>query len=321
MSLPLGYCSDGTLPSRFALFLRYVGRSASTIQLYVDAVTAWLAYQGQQQAAGFDADTALLHFVATRRDAVAPATVNIEVKGLRAYFRWLEISEPNAWRPTTLPKLRKVPPRVVRALTDAEIGMLLATPDLATYVGLRDHLIIATLYQCGLRAGELVNLQLGSVRLDGFLLVQGKGSKERLVPFGAGWYGLLETYLRGRAAMRPGKRSALFLTAQGRPLRDARSVWVIVNRYARRALGVGCGYMRLETATGGKPWQGHYPHLLRASFATELYKNGCNLVAISQMLGHENLSTTAHYIGMDLRELQAAASRHPRAVRVGAVTS
>ncbi len=313
MSLPLGYCSDGTLPSRFALFLRYVGRSASTIQLYVDAVRAWLAFEATARADGQSEETSLQRFVATRRDTVAAATVNVDVKALRAYFRWLEISAPQAWRPVELPRLRRVPPRLVRALSDGEVGMLLAAPDLTTFVGLRDHLIIATLYQCGLRAGELVNLQVGSVRLDGMLLVQGKGQRERLVPFGAGWHGLFETYLRGRASLRAGKKAALFLTQQGRPLRDARSVWVIVNRYARQAPGLGCGYAHLSATTGGKPWSGHYPHLLRASFATELVRNGCSLVAVSQMLGHADMSTTARYIGVDLSDLRRAAAHHPRA--------
>src|SRR5690606_14163058 len=103
MSLPLGYCSDGTLPSRFAMFLRYLGRSQSTIQLYVDAVRAWLLFESEQLAAAAEPEMALLRFVAARRDAVAPATVNIEIKGLRAYFRWLEMCEPEAWRPRTLP--------------------------------------------------------------------------------------------------------------------------------------------------------------------------------------------------------------------------
>lgn len=315
MSLPLGYCSDGSLPSRFALFLRTVGRSPATLQLYVDSLRGYMAYRDQALADGHDQAAALQRWLATRRDAVRASTVNIDIKALRAYFRWLEIIGSDEWRPLVLPKQRKVPTRTVRALSDAEVGLLLAAPDLTTFVGLRDHVIIATLYQCGLRAGELVNLQLGSVRLDGFLYVQGKGGKDRLVPYGGGWHGLLETYLRGRSTTKPGKRNALFLTSQGQPLRDARSVWVIVNRYARKALGIGCGYARIEATTGGRPWTGHYPHLLRASFATELHRRGVNLIALSQLLGHSDASTTAHYIGIDLEQLRSAVSHHPRAIK------
>lgn len=315
MSLPLGYCSDGSLPSRFALFLRTVGRSPATVQLYNDSVRAYLAFAVAALADGHDHAAALQRWLATRRDAVRPSTVNIDIKALRAYYRWLEIIGADEWRPLVLPKQRKVPTSTVRALSDAEIGILLAAPDLTTFVGLRDHVIIATLYQCGLRAGELVNLQLGSVRLDGLLYVQGKGGKDRLVPYGGGWHGLLTTYLSSRSTTKPGKRNALFLTRHGRQLRDARSVWVIVNRYARKALGIGCGYARLEAATGGRPWSGHYPHLLRASFATELNKNGVNLIALAQLLGHSDVSTTARYLNVDFATLKKAMSHHPRAER------
>ncbi len=200
------------------------------------------------------------------------------------------------------------------ALSDAEVGLLLAQPDMSTFVGLRDHLIIATLYQCGLRASELAQLQLGSVRLDGYLYVQGKGGRDRLVPFGGAWEGLLESYLRQRATVGAGKRAALFVTRYGKPLCDGRAVWVIINRYARKALGTACGADRIRPGTG-KPWTGHYPHQLRYAFATELQRSGCNLGAISQMLGHADLSTTARYLGVDLAMLRQAASHHPRTLR------
>src|SRR5690606_12368001 len=143
-------------------------------------------------------------------------------------------------------------------------------PDLSTFVGFRDHVIMATLYQCGLRAGELARLGLGDVLPDGLLYVHGKGGRDRLVPYGGPGRALLEQYLQRRACTRPGKRSALFVTVHGRPLGGARAVWVIVNRYARRALGLAAGYGRLDAAARGRPWRGHYPHQLRAAFATEL---------------------------------------------------
>lgn len=123
------------------------------------------------------------------------------------------------------------------------------------------------------------------------------------------------SYLRLRQTVRPGKKAALWLTQHGKPFTRPRAVWVVVNRYARDALGLACGYGRLEAAVRRTPWQGHYPHLLRASFATELHRRGCNIAAVSDMLGHANLATTALYLGVDLAQLREAIGHHPRAVR------
>ena len=318
MTLIRGYVISAPLREAFETYLHAMRRSPATSRAYLAVVDRWLRACGD---AGMGDDETMLRYLKIRRDRVGQASMNMEISALKAWFRWLRIALPAAWQPTTYPRQRKLPPRVVRALTDAEVGILLAAPDLTTFVGLRDHVIMATLYQCGLRASELATLELGSVRLDGYLLVRGKGNKDRLVPYGGAWHGLVETYLRQRSTTGPGKRSALFVTSRGKALRNGRSVWVIVNRYARAALGTACGYTRLERTTGGRPWQGHYPHLLRASFATELHRNGVNIMAVSQLLGHADVKTTAHYVGADLDQLRAAVGHHPRASRVSTVAS
>lgn len=295
----------------YGRFLRVCGRSPKTVLAYTAVVARFLPVQEDGHA-----DDPVRRYLRARSGVLSPNSVNMEISALRSWFAWRHMVDPAGWQPSGWPRMRRRPERLVRALDDHEVGVLLAAPDLSTLVGLRDHLIMATLYQCGLRASELVGLRLNDVLVDGLLHVHGKGNKSRLVPFGGAWHGLLETYLQRRAAQRPGKRSALFVTKDGRALRDGRSVWVIVNRYARRSLGVGCGFSRLEAHTRGKPWQGHYPHLLRASFATELMKNGLDLFAIAQMLGHDNIDTTSRYLGVDIAHLRAAAAHHPRAKRV-----
>lgn len=296
------------------MFLRMMGRSPATVRAYTAVLRRYLAYA---EGSPLSDEATLVRYLATRRDKVSQASMNIEANGLRAWFRWKTLADPEGWRPLVLPKTRRPPPRIVRALSDAEVGMLLAAPDLTTFVGLRDHVIMATLYQCGLRASELANLELGSVLPDGMLYVRGKGGRDRLVPYGQAWHGLLESYLRMRVTVRPGKRAALFVTRHGHQLRDGRAVWVIVSRYARRTLGLHCGYTRLEKAGTGRPWQGHYPHLLRASFATELYRRGVDLMAIANMLGHADVATTAYYLGADIEHLRSAVACHPRARRSG----
>lgn len=306
------YCSppSGAVED-FRWYLRGMGRSAATVRDYGGTAARFLLF-AERVPAELDP---VLRYVASRRERLAPATLKRELAALRCWFGWRRMVDARAWAPVDWPVTRPVLRRPVMALSDAEVGLLLAQPDLSTFVGLRDHLIMATLYQCGLRAGELARLQLGSVRLDGLLYVQGKGGRDRLVPFGAAWHGLVEAYVRQRASVGAGKRAALFVTRFGRPLRDGRSVWVIVNRYARKALGIACGADRIRPGTG-RPWTGHYPHQLRYAFATELQRSGCNLMAISQMLGHASIETTTRYLGIDMATLKQAASHHPRARRV-----
>ena len=303
------------LRERFEVFLRAMGLSAATQRAYLAAVDRYLAFAGPDTP---DAErpAELTRFLATRRLTVRQATINMDLTALAAWFRWLAIAAPEDWRPVQLPRRKRPPPRLVRALSDAEVGLLLAAPDLTTFVGMRDHFAMATLYQCGLRASELASLQIGSVLPDGYLLVTGKGGHERLVPYGERWHGLFEAYMRVRQTVRPGKRSVLLVNRYGRGLRDGRSVWVIVNRHARRALGLQCGFHRLEKAYSTRPWTGHYPHLLRASFATELMRRGVNLMAIAQMLGHADVATTQYYLGVDIEHLRQAVALHPRAKRV-----
>lgn len=302
------------LRERFEVFLRAMGLSAATRRAYLSAVDRYLAF-AVPDTPDAERTAELTRFLATRRRTVSQATINMDLTALTAWFRWMEIAAPDDWRPVKLPRRRRPPARLVRALSDAEVGLLLAAPDLTTFVGLRDHFAIATLYQCGLRASELAGLQIGSVLPDGYLLVLGKGGDERLVPYGESWRGLFEGYMRMRQTVRPGKRSALFVTRHGRALRDGRSVWVIVNRYARRALGLHCGFTRLEKSYCTRPWTGHYPHMLRASFATELMRRGVDLMAIAQMLGHADVATTQYYLGVDIGHLRKAVAVHPRAKR------
>jgi site-specific recombinase XerD len=302
----------GRLCEQVAVFLMVMGRSRATVRAYGSTVARYAAFAERVPIA----EDPVLRYLAWRRKTIGQGSINLEASALRTWFQWLRMAQPEAWQPTSWPRQRRPPERVVRALSDDEVGRLLAAPDLSTFVGLRDHVIMATLYQCGLRASELVTLELGSILLDGYLFVRGKGGTDRLVPFGGSWYGLMDTYLRQRGTARPGKGNALFVTRHGKGLRDGRSVWVIVNRYARRALGTACGYARLDKARRSTPWQGHYPHLLRASFATELHRRGMDLSALSQLLGHADADTTARYLGVDIRQLRAAAACHPRALRV-----
>lgn len=305
----------GEYRSLFAWHLRALGRSEATVRAYDAVVARYLRVAGDAGVGDPARDDPVRRYLRARSERLAPASMHIEISGLRSWFRFLRQVDPLAWQPGGWPRMRRPPRRLPRALSDAEVGVLLAAPDVRTFVGLRDHFAMATLYQCGLRAGELAALETRDVRVDGYLEVRGKGGRERLVPYGGAWAALHAEYLRQRSATGAGRQRALLVTRHGKPLAGGRAVWRIVSRYARACLGLSCGYGRLEAAALGRPWQGHYPHLLRAACASELMRRGMDILAIGQLLGHEAPSSTEHYLAVDLEHLRAAAARHPRARR------
>jgi len=182
------------------------------------------------------------------------------------------------------------------------VARLVESPDAGTDGGKRDRAILELLYAAGIRVGELVGLNLGDVRLqEGLLHVLGKGSKERVVPFGRKAGEAMAAYLRVRArapARAPqSDLEAVFLNARGGRL-TARSVWNIVDRY------VGQLAERLRV----------HPHTLRHTFATHMLSAGADLRTIQELLGHESLSTTQKYTHVSVEQLiRVYESSHPRA--------
>lgn len=297
---------------RFARYLAGVRRSPHTQRLYLGAVRRWLAAGGEP---GHVDGLVLGRYLAARRAAVAVNTVNLDLKGLRAFYRLQrdcgDASDADLAR---LPRQRKAPTRMPRWLTDAQVGEVLAACPLDTFIGLRDYAMLLTLYVTGLRASELIGMELGDLVDGDLLFVRGKGGKHRYLPLGEALAGVLAGYLHARSTRRPGKRNAFWLRADALPLRSGRSAWEIVSKRIWQALGRRAGLHCI--GRGGKPWSGHYPHALRASFATALLHRGMPITAIAQLMGHADVATTAHYLGVDLEHLRSASACHPRAKRL-----
>lgn len=303
--------ADQAAVERFARYLAGMGRSPNTRRLYLAAVQRWLTAGGH---AGHVDCALLARYLAGRRERCATATVNMDVKALRAFYR-LQVACGDATSADVrrLPRLRRVPVRAPRWLSDAQVGEVLAACPLDAFVGVRDYAIVLTLYTTGLRASELASMTLGSFIDDAEIFAVGKGGHPRYVPTGAPLAGILNGYLHARSRLRPGKRSAFWLRSDGKPLRNGRSIWEIVSKRCWQALGLRSGLHQVRRV--GKPWQGHYPHALRASFATALLHRGTPITAIAQLMGHRDVATTAHYLGVDLEHLRRAAACHPRAKR------
>lgn len=287
--------------------------SEATRRVYGSAVRAWMLAGGEP---GHVDPDCLARYLARRRRDVSQAAINIDIKALKSFYRLqvaLDACAPGDLG--TIPRQRKPPERVPRTLDADQFAQVLAAIDLDTFVGIRDLTIVRTLYETGLRAGELARLETSHLLPDGVIYVhRGKGGVDRYIPITESTQALLQGYLIARASTRPGKRLALWVRDDGLPLKNGRSIWGIVSRRVWSALHSRAGFARVQRLAGGRPWQGHYPHELRASYATRLMERGMPIHAIQQLLGHANLATTAQYLAVDVEQLRRAISVHPRAL-------
>jgi integrase/recombinase XerC len=235
----------------------------------------------------------------------ARASIARRVFELRAFGDYLLRNE--AWTQNLFRRIYapRIPRRLPRYLTEAEVTLLLATPDLSSPKGIRDRAILETFYAAGVRVGELVSLDMRDVDLGaGEVRVIGKGNKERIVLLGKPAVNALRVYFdTGRPALlsERGMVNALFLNRFGGRL-SARSVDEIV-----RTSGVAAGIEQTVT-----------PHLLRHTFATHLLNGGADLRVVQELLGHENLATTQIYANVTQQRAREIYLRaHPRSAEPG----
>lgn len=297
--------------AQFRALLAVMGRSVMTQRVYVGVVRRWLHAGG---APGHLDAVVCSAWLAARRRAVSTASVNTDIKALRAFYRGQAACGQCAkGEDAKLPQLRHLPDRLVRYLTLDQVADVLAMPDISTWCGFRDHVLLRVLFETGLRSGEITRLGMGDVLPDGMVFVhRGKGGRDRYVPITQDMQALIAHWIDRRRISRPGKRAALFLSHRGKPL-SQRTVWHIVDKHTRAALGRAIGIVHMVGS--GRPWQGQYPHLLRASIATAWHQRGMPVTAIAELLGHSSIATTAHYVAVDLEQLRKAIACHPRSAR------
>ncbi|MCW5620390.1 MAG: site-specific tyrosine recombinase XerD [Burkholderiales bacterium] len=242
----------------------------------------------------------LLRYLTSRYTAKAKSSSTARLlSSLRRYYGHLV----REGRRDSDPTQDITPPKRVRhlpgTLTEADVEVLLATPDPHQLLGLRDKAMLELLYASGLRVSELVLLSLTQLSQDmGVVRVLGKGAKERLVPVGDEALHWIRQYLRqGRPLLLAGRSSdALFLTARAEPM-TRQAFWQLIKRYALRAGIAG-------TIS---------PHTLRHAFATHLLNHGADLRVVQMLLGHADISTTQIYTHVARERLkQLHARHHPR---------
>lgn len=230
---------------------------------------------------------------------LAPSTIRRAQSALRTYFSFLLGEGVVEDDPTERIESPRVGRRLPEVLTRDEVLALLEAPEVDHSLYWRDRAILELLYATGVRVSELVDLPLTALDLEeGFCSVFGKGSKERLVPVGRQARAALERYLREvRPRLDRGEgQGAVFLSHFGRPL-SRMSVWKLVKEAAERA-----GIDKKVS-----------PHTLRHTFATHLLEGGADLVAVQELLGHADISTTQIYTHLDREYLRDVHRRfHPR---------
>jgi len=241
----------------------------------------------------------LLGYMSARHAATRATTANRRLTVFKRFFRWALREHLCTADPTLKLLAARQPMRVPKTLSEAQVEALLAAPDPETPLGLRDRAMIELMYASGLRVSELVGLKTVHVGLnEGALRVTGKGSKERMVPFGEEAHGWIRRYLAdARSAILQGQVSdALFVTARGSAM-TRQMFWILVKRHARRA-GIQVPLS---------------PHTLRHAFATHLLNHGADLRAVQMLLGHADISTTTIYTHVARERLrQLHARHHPR---------
>jgi integrase/recombinase XerD len=278
------------------------GLSKNTLAAYrrdLSLYAAWLLAQGLAGGlldATREAD--LNAYFAFKHEASKATSANRRLTVLKRYFRWALRERRLAEDPTLKLQSARQAWRVPKTMSEAQVDALLAAPD-DSPLGLRDKAMLELLYASGLRVSELVNLKTYHLGMnDGVLRVMGKGSKERLVPFGQVARDSITAYL---AAARPDilggqQTDDLFVTARGSAMSRV-MFWMLVKKYARVA-GIHAPLS---------------PHTLRHAFATHLLNHGADLRAVQMLLGHADISTTTIYTHVARERLKSLhAQHHPR---------
>ena len=283
--------------------------SANTAEAYVRDVAKLLAHLAQLDQPIHPLDVHLddlEHFLAALHDQhITPRSQARILSGIRSFYQYLVLDGYLEADPSLLLESPKIGMHLPEVLSVEEIDRLVEVIDMSKREGQRNRAIIETLYSCGLRVSEACDLKLSDLYFaEGFIKVEGKGSKQRLVPISERAIAEIVAYLTDRAdiAIKPGHEDYLFVSAHFRKRMSRITMFHIIKELAQQA-----GITKNIS-----------PHTLRHSFATHLLEGGANLRVIQSMLGHEDIGTTEIYTHIDANRLRSEIiDHHPRNRREG----
>jgi len=241
----------------------------------------------------------MAYLLSLRKQGLSTKTVARSISVLRGFYRWL--SDEGVLRGNPLEDMES--PRTTRSLPEVlsldEVESLLNQPDPSNPIGMRDKAMLELLYATGLRVSELTNLVLNDINVEaGYLIVLGKGARQRIVPMGQGALHWLRRYLEGpRKKLLGNKRSRLAFVSQWGKGMTRQGFWKIMKKYTLMA-GI-----RKKIS----------PHTLRHSFASHLLEGGADLRSVQSLLGHVDITTTQIYTHVTRERLKRVHARyHPR---------
>jgi len=231
---------------------------------------------------------------------ISPRTQARTISGIKSFYKFLLIEEAVENDPTTLVESPRIGRKLPEILTDDEINRLIEAIDDSKAEGLRNKAILETLYSCGLRVSELVDLKLSNLHFEQeFLRIAGKGERERLVPISKRAIEDIKRYLvnsRKKLAIEKGFENVVFLNRRGKKLSRV-MIFTIIKNLADK--------IKLEKNIS--------PHTFRHSFASALVQGGADLRTVQEMLGHESILTTEIYTHLDKEYLKDTVNKfHPR---------
>lgn len=290
-----------SLARGYAMHLRLERNySENTISGYLHDVSLLLDFLSESETDLKAVDETRLHeFVATLRDMGIGARSQARIiAGIRGFFRYLQLEGILDKNPAELLDSPKLTLHLPEVLSLEEIDSMIAAIPAEKQEALRNECIVEMMYGSGLRVSELINLKISRISPEeGFMLVEGKGSKERVVPISPRAAELARLWMEERLSLNIAAPDSdiLFLNRRGRRLTRV-MIFYIIKDLAKRA-----GIKRNVS-----------PHTLRHSFATHLLEGGANLRSIQELLGHESVTTTELYVHLDKRQLRVTLEKyHP----------
>lgn len=293
---------NGQIIIKYRQYLRLEkSLSDNTVMAYTNDLDKLLYYLEEEKINIFDVSLEdLEHFSAGLRDiGISPRSQARILSGIRTFFHFLLIEDYIRQDPSELLESPQIGKHLPDILSVEEIDNLINAIDRSTREGQRNCAILETLYSCGLRVSELCNLKISDLYLnDGFIKVEGKGSKQRLVPISPRAIEEIKNYFitRNEGLIKPGYEDFLFISKFGKNISRI-MVFHIIKELADK--------IGLKKSIS--------PHTFRHSFATHLLEGGANLRAIQSMLGHESIGTTEIYTHIDRRKLRdEIINHHPR---------
>ena len=293
---------NGQIIIKYRQYLRLEkSLSDNTVMAYTNDLDKLLHYLEEEKINILDVSLEdLEHFSAGLRDiGISPRSQARILSGIRTFFHFLLIEDYIRQDPSELLESPQIGKHLPDILSVEEIDNLISAIDRSTREGQRNCAILETLYSCGLRVSELCNLKISDLYLnDGFIRVEGKGSKQRLVPISPRAIEEIKNYFitRNEGLIKPGYEDFLFISKFGKNISRI-MVFHIIKELADK--------IGLKKSIS--------PHTFRHSFATHLLEGGANLRAIQNMLGHESIGTTEIYTHIDRRKLRdEIINHHPR---------